>query len=77
MEHPLEGGTKVYINCPGHMTKVAAMAINSKKLLQNMKAYDFETWREAWGNGVLQNLYKSPPLDDLDLFYGKVANAFE
>ena len=29
-----------------------------KKLLQNQKAYDFETWHEALRNGVLQNLYK-------------------
>ena len=28
----VEGGTKVYINGPGHMTKMAAMAINSKNL---------------------------------------------
>ena len=33
VEHPMEGGTKVYINGPGHMTKMAAMAINSKNLL--------------------------------------------
>ena len=26
VEPPWEGGTKVYINCPGHMTKMAAMA---------------------------------------------------
>ena len=53
---------KVYINDQGHMTKMAAMAINSKtfkNLLQNQKAYDFETWHEASGNGALQNLYKS------------------
>ena len=61
---------KVYINGPGHMTKMAAMAINSKNLLQ--KAYDFETWHEALGNGALQSLYKSWPWDDLDLFYSKV-----
>ena len=58
------------------MTKMAAMAINSKTfknlLLQNQKAYDFETWHEAIGNGALQSLYKSWPWDDLDLFYGKV-----
>ena len=46
------------------MTKMAAMALNSKKLsknllLQNQEAYDFETWHEASGNGALQNLYKS------------------
>ena len=34
VEHPMEGGTKVYINGPGHMTKMAAMAINSKNLLK-------------------------------------------
>ena len=66
MEHPLEGGKKVYINGQGHMTKMAAMAINRKKktpfknlLLQNQKANDFETWHEASGNGALQSLYKS------------------
>ena len=31
MEHPWEGGKKVYINGQGHMTKMAAMAINIKK----------------------------------------------
>ena len=50
---------KVYINGQGHMTKMAAMAINSKffknLLLQNQKAYDFETWHEALRNGGLQN----------------------
>ena len=55
---------KVNIDCQGPMTKMAAMAINSKKtfknhLLQNQRAYDFETWHEASGRGVLQSLYKS------------------
>ena len=54
---------KVYINGNGHMTKMAAMAIKAKMfqnlLLQNQKAYDFETWHEASGNGALQSLYKS------------------
>ena len=54
---------KVCINGQGHMTKMATMAINSKTLknllLQNQKAYDFETWHEASGNGALQSLYKS------------------
>ena len=35
-KHPKEGGKKVYIHVngpgPGHMTKMAAMAINSKNL---------------------------------------------
>ena len=34
MEHLLEGGKKVYINGQGHMTKMAAMAINRKKTLK-------------------------------------------
>ena len=55
---------KVCINGQGHMTKMAAMAINSKKplkslLLQNQKAYEFESWHEASDNGALQSLYKS------------------
>ena len=50
---------KDYINGQGHMTKMAAMAINSKNLLlQNQKAYDFESWHEASGNGALQSLHK-------------------
>ena len=32
LEHPWEGGKKDYINGQGHMTKMAAMAINRKKL---------------------------------------------
>ena len=43
MEHPKEVGTKVYINGPDHMTKMAAMAINRKKIfLQNHKVYDLK-----------------------------------
>ena len=41
------------IKSQGHITKMATMAINSKKnrlLLQNRKAYDFETWHETSGN---------------------------
>ena len=50
---------KAYINNQGHITKMAAMAINSKNLLlQTQKAYDFETWHEALGNGALQSIYK-------------------
>ena len=45
------------------MTKMAIMAIIAKTfenlLLQNQKAYDFETWHKASGNGALQILYKS------------------
>ena len=63
MELPWEGGKIVYINGQGHMTKMAAMAINRKTfknlLLQNQKANDFETWCEASVTGALQSLYKS------------------
>ena len=62
VEPPWEGGTKVYINGPGHMTKLAAMPIYGKTfknlLLQNQKSYDLETWHEASGNQGLQSLYK-------------------
>ena len=34
MEPSWEGGTKVYINGPGHMTKMAAMPIYGKKPLK-------------------------------------------
>ena len=55
-------GSEVIINGPGHITKMAAMAINRKKniiklLLQNRKIYDFETWPEASMNTALQSLY--------------------
>ena len=63
MEHPWEGGKKVYINGQGRMTKMAAMTINRKiyfrnLLLQNQNANDFETWCEASVTGALQSLYK-------------------
>ena len=32
MEPPWEGGTKVYINGPGHMTKMAAMPVCGKNI---------------------------------------------
>ena len=77
MEPPWEGGTKVYINGPGHMTKMAAMPIYGKNLkknllLQNQKSYDLETWHVASGTQTLHSLYKCSPWVDLDLFYGKV-----
>ena len=62
VEPPWEGGTKVYINGPGHMTKIAAMPIYGKNLknllLQNQKSYDLETWHVALGTQALQSLYK-------------------
>ena len=47
VEPPGEEGTKVYINGPGHMTKMAAMLYLVKTfkyfLLWNQKSYDLET----------------------------------
>ena len=46
-----EGGTKVYINGPGHMTKMAAMpiyGINLQKSSSPAPVFcDLETWHEA------------------------------
>ena len=54
---------KVCINGQGHMTKMAAMAINSKNVETSSSSEPeglcFETWYEASGNGALQSLYKS------------------
>ena len=65
MEPPWEGGTKVYINGPGHMTKMAAMPIYGKKLknllLQNHKSYDLETWHVASGTQALQMYINDDP----------------
>ena len=77
VEPPWEGGTKVCINGPGHMTKMAAMRIYMVKtfkslLLQNGKSYDLETWYAASGTRALQSLYKWWQWVDLDLFYDKV-----
>ena len=59
VEPPWEGGTKVYINGPGHMTKMAAMPIYGKNLknllLQNQKSYCLETWHVALGTQALQS----------------------
>ena len=48
VEPPWEGGTKVYINGHGHMTKMAAMPLYMVKtfknlLLWNLNSYDLET----------------------------------
>ena len=62
MASPWDGGTKIYSNGPGHMTKIAATPIFGKKLkkllLRNLKADDLETWCEALGARVLPSLFK-------------------
>ena len=57
-EHPREGG--VYINGPGHMTKMADMAINGQK--NSLKLFFFRNRKymvEASGNTALHSLCKS------------------
>ena len=59
VEPPWEGGTKVYINGLGHMTKMAAMRhVKTLKnlLLQKQKSYDLETWHVPWGTQALQSI---------------------
>ena len=62
VEPPWEGGTKVCINGPGHMTKMAAMPIYGKTLknllLQNRRADFHETWYVASGTPAYHSLYK-------------------
>ena len=47
MEFPWDRGMKVYLNGPGHITKMAAMPIYDKTLknllLKNQKSFDLET----------------------------------
>ena len=61
--HPQEGGTKVNINGPGHMTKIAAMPIYGKNHKKNLiwnRWTDFnETWFVASGTMAHHSLYKS------------------
>ena len=62
VEPSWEGGTKVCINSPGHMTKMAAMPIYGKNLktllLQNRQADFHETWYVASGTPAHHSLYK-------------------
>ena len=57
VEPPLNGGTKVCSNGPGHMAKMATMPTHGKNLknllLRNQKADDLETWFAASGAWVL------------------------
>ena len=62
VEPSWDWGTKVCLNGPGHMTKLAAMSIYGKNLkknlLQNPKADDLETLYAALGARVLSRLFK-------------------
>ena len=62
MEPAWDGGTKVYANGPGHMTRMTAMPIYGKNLknlfLRNQKADDLEIRSATSGARVLPNLFK-------------------
>ena len=61
VESPWQGGKKVYINGPGHMTKMTAMPIYRKTFknlfLQNRRADFHETWYVASGTPAHHSLY--------------------
>ena len=60
VEPPWEGGTKVYINGPGHMTKMAATPIygkNPSKIFFSRTGFH-ETWYVASGTPAHHSLYK-------------------
>ena len=57
MDSPLEEGTKVYINGPGQMTKIATISIYDIIILfGSQKSYDLETLHLATGTPALKNL---------------------
>ena len=62
VESSWEKRTRICINGPGHMTKIAARPYKVKTLknllLQNPKADDVEIWHAVLGNQVLPSLYK-------------------
>ena len=68
------GWMKICSNGPSHMTKMAARAINRKKMnhLQNCWPICLETWYVALGDCVLPNLFQWWPLVNFDLFHSKV-----
>ena len=62
LEPPWEGGRKVCINGPGHMTKMSSMPYMVKTLknllLQNQLADFHKTWYVASGTPAHHSLYK-------------------
>ena len=48
MEPPWEGGTKVCINGPGHMTKMAAMPIYGKNFKKSSSPEPVADLHETW-----------------------------
>ena len=70
-------GINVYINNPGHITKMSAMPIYgknpSKTFFSGTGGLINQTWHEPSTTQVLQCIYKSLPCNDLDLFYSRVS----
>ena len=59
VEPPWDGGMKVCIRGPGHMTKLAAMPIYGKNLLLRNRWADLhETWYVASGMWAHHKLHK-------------------
>ena len=66
MEPPWEGGRKVYINGPGHMTKMAAMPIYGKNLQKSLTELSPMIMKLGMEHYVLK-LYKVYINDDTEL----------
>ena len=64
VEHPEEGGTKVtkvFINGPGYMTKMATIAINRKNLLKSSSPKTEGKWVPAhWALEEIDGLLVPP-----------------
>ena len=56
VEPPWDGGTKVFSNGLGQITKTAAMPVYCTNL--NQMADDLETWYAALGTRILPSLFK-------------------
>ena len=66
----------MYINNPGHMTKMATMPIYGKTLKKSSTPEQLDCFQRnlacSTGTGVLQCVYKSLPCDNQDLFNRKI-----
>ena len=77
MEPPWDGGTKIFSNDPGHMTKMAAMPIygkNHKKIFfsETKGPMTLKLGMQHRVHKYYQVCSNDVPGGDLDLFYGKV-----
>ena len=84
MKHLQEGGTNLYIDNPGHMTKMATMPIYSEKLqnllLRNGWTNFNETWHEALMTSTTMFHINHDPVMTLTYFMARstwVASTFE